>query len=228
MNKDAIATQLSNLFMNALQTKLPTDTWTIATWDEYIQATSNPAYKKAKCYYYNGQLRIEMSAVGPDHALDNGIIYFVVNLYCTIARIPIRGLINCSYREPGLRECQPDISYYIGERAALAPTGTSVVHLDSNTLPPDLAIEIASTSLDEDLGRKRLLYEVMQIREYWVVNVQQAQIIAFAIVDGGSRRITQSECLPGLEISLLEEALQRSRQMDDTQVGAWLLTQIQS
>ena len=214
--------------MNELQTKLLTDTWVFATWDEYLQAIANPDYEKAKCYYYHGHLRIEMSPVGPNHALDNGIIYFAVTLYCTLRGIPLRGLINCSYREPSLRECQPDISYYIGEQAPSAPTGTSVVNLGSNTPPPNLAIEVASTSLDEDLGRKRLLYEAMQIAEYWVVDVERAQIVAFAIADGGSRRITQSQCLPGLEIGLLEEALQRSRQMDDTQVGAWLLSQIQN
>jgi hypothetical protein len=49
-----------------------------------------------------------------------------------------------------------------------------------------------------------------------------------AIADGGSKRITQSQVLPELDISLLEEALRRSRQMDNTQVGAWLLAQIQN
>jgi mannose/fructose-specific phosphotransferase system component IIA len=57
---------------------------------------------------------------------------------------------------------------------------------------------------------------------------QNAQIIAFTIADAGSKRTTQSQVLPGLNISLLEEALQRSRQMDNTQVGAWLLAQIQN
>lgn len=64
--------------------------------------------------------------------------------------------------------------------------------------------------------------------EYWVVDVQNAQTIAFAIADGSSKRINQSQVLPGLEMALLEEALRRSRQMDNTQVGAWLLAQIQN
>ena len=49
-----------------------------------------------------------------------------------------------------------------------------------------------------------------------------------AISDGGSKRIYQSQVLPELEIALLEETLQRSRQMDNTQVGAWLLAHLQN
>lgn len=47
--------------MSKLQTKLPTDAWTAATWDEYLQTLENPIYEKAKAYYYQQQLRIEMA-----------------------------------------------------------------------------------------------------------------------------------------------------------------------
>ncbi len=168
-----------------------------------------------------------MPPVGFDHASDNTIIIFVVNLFCTLKGIPLKGLTNCSYRKIGVRECQPDVSYYIGERAKLALTGTSVVDLNSYSAP-DLVIEVANTSLADDIGKKRLLYEALEVAEYWVVDVQNTEIIALAIADGGSKRITQSQVLPELAISLLEEALRRSRQMDNTQVGAWLLAQIQN
>ncbi|MBV8885950.1 MAG: Uma2 family endonuclease [Chroococcidiopsidaceae cyanobacterium CP_BM_RX_35] len=212
--------------MSELQTKLPTDTWVTATWDEYIRVSENPAYEKAKGYYYNGQLRIEMPPVGPDHADDNGIIVVLINLFGIAKAIPMRLRVNCSYRKLGVRECQPDASYYINERVQLAPQGSSVVDLDSNQ-PPDLAIEVAHTSLADDLGAKRMLYEDLGVAEYWVVDVQKARITAFKIVaTGGSQRITESQVLPGLVIALLEAALQRSRQMDNTSVGAWFLAQV--
>ncbi|MFB2973920.1 Uma2 family endonuclease [Aerosakkonema sp. BLCC-F183] len=213
--------------MTTLQTKLPTDTWVVASWDEFIQISENPAYQKAKCYYHNGQMRIETMGVGPNHAKDHGIIFLAVSLFCIAKAIAVNGLDNCSYRKTGVREAQPDISYYIGERSPLAPTGSAVVNLD-NVPPPDLAIEIADTSLADDIGQKRLLYEELQVAEYWIVDVQNAQIIAFAILaNNGSRRITQSEILLGLPISLLEEALRRSRNDNLSQVGAWLLAQFQ-
>ena len=212
--------------MNELQKKLTVDTWVVASWDEYVQVIEL-AYEKAKGYYYNGQLRIEMSPVGSDHASDHTIIIFAVNLFATLKGIPLNGMDNCTFRKAGVQECQPDVSYYIGDNAQVIPWGTTIVNLDHYP-PPDLVIEVANTSLADDIGQKRLLYEDLKVAEYWVVDVQNIRVIAFAIIaDGGSQRITQSQALPGLAISLLEEALRRSRQVDQTQVGAWLLAQFQ-
>jgi len=212
--------------MSQLKTELPTDTWIVATWDEYIQTIANPAYEKARAYYHDGQLRIEMTPIGPDHSRNSTIVIFAVNLFCTIKSIPLNGLDNCSYRKANVRECQPDVSYYIGERAELAPQGTSVVDLDRNP-PPDLAIEIANTSLADDLGQKRLLYEEIGVVEYWVVDVKNRRIVAFTIANSGSKRINQSQVLLGLAFPLLEEALRRSYQMDQAQIGSWLLGEMQ-
>jgi Uma2 family endonuclease len=212
--------------MSEPQTKIPTDTWVVATWNEYIQALENPVYERAKGYYHNGKMRLEMSPIGNDHASDHGIIIFAVYLFASIKGIPLNGKDNCSYRKTGFDEAQPDASFYIGENADVIPYGTSIINLDSYP-PPTLVIEIANTSLADDKGEKRLLYEDLKISEYWIVDVQNVQVIAFAIENGGSRRITQSQVLPGLAISLLEEALRRTRQMNQAQVGAWLLAQFQ-
>ncbi|MFM9264224.1 Uma2 family endonuclease [Tychonema sp. BBK16] len=213
--------------MSTLITKLPTDIWVVATWEEFIAMADDPAYNKAKCYYRNGQMRIETMSVGPDHARDNAIISFTLNLFCIIKGISVNGFNKCSYRKTGVRECQPDVSYYIGARAQLAPKGTAIATLDVIP-PPDLVIEVADSTLADDIGEKRLLYEELKVAEYWVVDVQKSQIIAFAIIaDNGSRRLVQSEVLPGLTIALLEEALRRSRTEDQAQVGAWLLAQFQ-
>jgi Uma2 family endonuclease len=212
--------------MSNLKTKILSDTWVTATWEEYIQIVEKPIYEKAKCYYYNGQLRIENSPVGSDHSLDHAFIIFAVSLFPTLKKIPIKGLTNCSYRKPGIQEYQSDASYYVGANADIVPWGTSVINLETYP-PPDLVIEVANTSLADDMGGKRLLYEDLQVKEYWIVDVQNVRIIAFSIADGGSRRITQSQVLTGLEIAVLEEALRRSRQMNQSQVCTWLMTEFQ-
>ncbi len=168
-----------------------------------------------------------MTPLGHDHACDNTIISFAINLYCSLKGIPVKGLTNCTYRKVGFQEVQPDLSYYINENANLVSWGTSIIDLDVYP-PPDLVIEIANTSLADDKGEKRLLYEDLKVAEYWIVDVQNVQIIAFVIADSGSKRVTQSQVLPGLAISLLEEALRRSRRVDQAQVGAWLLSQMRS
>ena len=209
--------------MNELQTKLATDAWIDCTWNDFIELIQAPEYEKAKCYYHNGQLRIEMPPVGADHSRDNGIVITLVNQFAIAKSIPSNLLINCSYQKPGEKEIQPDVSYYLGARAKLAPTGSSIANLDNVALP-DLTIEIANTSLADDLGQKRLIYEDLAISEYWVVDVKKAQITAFKIVpNGGSQRISKSVVLPGLDFALLEEGLRRSRQSDHTSVAAWFL-----
>ncbi|KAM3092996.1 Uma2 family endonuclease [Phormidesmis sp. 146-35] len=213
--------------MVQLQPKLSTDTWTTATWEQFLAIVEDPDYAKAKGYYFNGQMRVETVGVGPDHAGDNGIIHVAVTLFCALKGIALKGLINCSYRKTKVREAQPDSSYYVADRTAFAPQGGSIVSLDQ-TPPPDLAIEIADSSLSDDLGKKRLLYEDLGVAEYWVVDVENTQIIAFQIVDNGSHRITQSQVLPGLKISVLSEGLSLSRQLDDSQIVAWLMTNFQA
>nr|WP_293141886.1 Uma2 family endonuclease [Okeania sp. SIO3I5] len=81
------------------------------------------------------------------------------------------------------------------------PRGTSVVGLDIYP-SPDLVIEIANTSLADDKGEKRLIYEDLKVKEYWVVDVKNVDIIAFTVVNNGSKRIRESQILPGLVISV--------------------------
>ncbi|WP_448570198.1 Uma2 family endonuclease [Trichothermofontia sp.] len=210
-----------------LQTRLPTDSWVAASWEEYLQAIADPAYVTARGYYYHGHMRLEMSPVGHDHAADDGTLSLGVNLFGIVRGIPLKILPNCSYRKAGVGECQPDVSYYIGDRAQLIPRGTTII--DLHRFPaPDLVIEVSATTLLDDLGTKRSLYEELGVAEYWVVDVNNAQLMAYAMRDRGSHRIQVSQVLPGLELAILEEALRRSWETDQSQVGAWLLTQFQT
>jgi Uma2 family endonuclease len=215
--------------MNTTITQLLTDTWFTASWDEYIQTVEQPKYEKASCYYHQGKLRIEMSPLGNDHAKDHSIINYAIHLFAALKSIPLNGHDNCSYRQQGYQEAQPDLSFYIGDKVNLIPWGTTIINLEQYQ-PPSLVIEVANTSLDDDLGNKRILYEDLKVEEYWVIDVQNAQVIAFTIEqkNQGSYRIDESQVLPGLAISLLTQALARTRQIPHSEVSAWLLAQFQS
>lgn len=213
--------------MSQLQVKLATDTWVTATWEEYIKAVSEPIYEKAKGYYFEGRMRLEMSPLGLPHSRDHFIVIAAIALFASIRNLDLNGHDNCSYRKVGCAEVQPDASFYIGANAEIVPWEATIIDLDIYP-PPDLVIEIADSSLADDQGEKRLLYEALGVREYWIIDVQNARILAFEIQNLGSRKIEQSLVLPGLEMSLLEEALRRSRQINHGKVSSWLLSQWQT
>ena len=202
------------------------NSWVSATWDEYLANIENSIYEKAKGYYYNNEYRIEMTPIGNDHSRDHSIITHAVYLFATINNISLNIQDNCSYRKPGIFEIQPDLSCYIGDNADAIPWGTGIVDI-SQYPAPDLVIEVSNTSLSDDLGKKRLLYEDLGIAEYWIIDVQNVQVIAFKIENQGSKRIQESQVLPGLEIKILTEALQRSRNSNHTTVSSWLMQQFQ-
>lgn len=220
--------------MIQLQDKLITNAWIKADWKIYLGAIESPDRENNRGYYYSSYMRIEDMPTGADHSRYHVILTFAINLFCTIEGIAINGFDNCTYRKTEIRECQPDLSYYTGERARLAPVGKSLVNLDEQAIP-NLVIEISNTTLEDDLGTKRLLYEEMGISEYWVVDVQNSQVYAFEIFVGGaspseyrgSKRIDTSLVLPELSIATITEALTRSKESDQSQVGKWLMSQFQ-
>lgn len=211
--------------MTLLETQISIDTWIPAAWDEFVKLADDPASGKLKGYYYQKRMRFEPMSTGSDHSKDHTTIIISVGLYAAMKGIPTNGHDCCSFRRSSSDEFQPDISYYIGENADAIPWGTRVV--DLNTYPlTNLAIEISDTSLNDDLGEKRLQYEDLGIPEYWSINVQKAQILAFSSAsDGTIRRIRESIVLPGLKLDILEQALQRSRQEHQSATTAWLMQQ---
>ena len=213
--------------MTTLQTKITTDNWFGGSWDEYLQTISQSEHQQAKGYYYQGKLRLEMSPLGNAHSKDHYLISCAVGLFACLKKIPLNGHDNCTYRKAPRLEAQPDLSYYIGNNADAIPWGTTIINLD-NYPAPNLVIEVGNTTLTDDLGTKRLLYEDLQVQEYWVIDVQNGQVIAFAIVNQGSNRITQSQALTGLNMGIITEALQLSRKTNHTEVSNWLLQQFQA
>lgn len=206
------------------------NTWVKVSWAEFIQVADNPQYQKNKFYYFNGEARVEPMSTGSDHSADHALIVMAIGLFVAVNGLALNSKDNCSYRKVGNKEVQPDISYYVGNRSQLIPWGTGIIDLE--TYPaPDLAIEIANSSWADDIGKKRLMYEDLGVKEYWVIDVKNVEILAFAITDlegvKGSYRITRSQVITGLETALLQEVLRLSRENDHGYVTSWLLTQLQ-
>jgi Uma2 family endonuclease len=210
----------------ATSTAPPMDTWISAPWPEFLQLADDPTHTQIKGYYHHGRMRFESMSTGSDHSKDHTIIIMAIGLYAMLRQIPLNSHDACSYRKTGHTEFQPDISCYTAENINAIPSGTRVIDLDLYPLP-NLVIEISDTTLSDDKGEKRLQYEEIGISEYWIVDVQNCEIIAFEISPlGGSRRIQVSQVLSGLALDLLAATLKRSRQDDQSTTMAWLMGQI--
>ncbi|MEG4997924.1 Uma2 family endonuclease [Microcoleus sp. B4-D4] len=208
---------------SAITQVLETDIWVKGIWEEFLAFADDSTWEKGKFYYYQEHMRVEMSPVGPLHARQNSIVSNVVILYATLKNIRIIQFTNASFRKAGIREFQPDLAYYIGSDLRVPPANNNSP-IDLNQYDaPNLVIEIGASSFNDDLGSKRLLYEDAGISEYWVDRANTGEVFAFAINGGGSGRIQQSRVLPGLEIALVEEALNRSQTQDDGEINRWLI-----
>ena len=207
-------------------TTVPTDTWVEADWEDFLTFADDPTLVSGRFYYDQNHMRIEMSPLGVAHGRGNSIVSTVVILYAAIKRIPIKELTNTSFRKARLQEAQPDIAFYIGEGFQSLPHNNSPVNLNE-LMPPTLVVEIAASSLEDDLDRKQKLYQRMGVKEYWVVNVSVSRVIAMSLAAAEAMGLDESLVLPGLAIALVEEALRRSQTEDDGAISRWLLATFQ-
>ncbi|MFB6275491.1 MAG: Uma2 family endonuclease [Halothece sp.] len=199
-----------------------TETWQPISWQGFCQLAQQPEYEKGRFYFDHGCMKLEMTPLGINHSRDNSVVARLISLFATLNQISVLELTNVTLRRSQKQEAQPDSSFYLGNRDAFPPRSNEPINLDQYP-PPSLVIEIASTTLSDDLGQKRLLYERLGVKEYWVIDTNNAKVTAFEMIDGGSRTRDISQVLPTLEIAIVEEALARSRYQDDGEVNRWLI-----
>jgi Uma2 family endonuclease len=196
--------------------------WFPVSWDEFIALANASSNDSCRFYYDNNSMRVEMVPLGSSHSQDDPVVSRVISLFATVKNLRIKEIGNGSFRKTGEQGCQPDIAFYIGATVPFPPRGSAPINLDEID-PPALVVEIASTTLTDDLGHKRLLYERLGVQEYWVVDVGNSKIIAFEVSEGRSGQIRESKILPGLLMDVVEEALKRGQTEDDGTINRWLL-----
>jgi len=203
--------------MNELQTKFPTDTWVCNSWDEYVRLLNS--HTKSQGLLLQWTTAIEMSPVGSDHASAHTII-FAVNLFATLKASLWMGEITV-HTEKQVSKNANLMSLVTLERPRWF-LGNYDCKFEPS--PPNLVVKLPTPHS----WYRSKTSAVRGSKSRWILGGGCAEhpVIAFAIIAGGSRRITQSQALSGLAISLLEEALRSW--VDQTQVGAWLLAQFQN
>ncbi|AGY56383.1 Uma2 family endonuclease [Gloeobacter kilaueensis] len=190
--------------------------WERVDWQSFAKLGETAAFERSKLYYRRGWMRAEMSPVGRAHAEDNGLIDHIVTAWFFSRGVRFRTLVNATFQKTGQLEAQPDLAYYVGETVNLPARSNRPIDLET-VLPPALVIEVAATTLEDDLTSKRDLYAEIGVGEYWVVDTQAVQVFVFGPVEGNSglQPIASSRILTGLDSALLGEALRQGQAAGD-------------
>lgn len=211
---------MSKAILKTLQ--ILTETWQPMTWSEFQNLTAQPEYNQARFYYHRSQMKIEMSPLGINHSRNNAVVARLISLFATCKNIKVLEFTNVTLRKAEVQECQPDSVFYLEDIPQFPSRSNEPIDLNQYP-PPTLVIEISSTTVADDLGEKRLLYEQLGIREYWVINTNNSQVTMLEMFEGGSREIQVSQVLPNLQSLVVKEAIERSKIYDDGEVNRWLI-----
>jgi Uma2 family endonuclease len=210
-----------------VQTILPK--WQPATWEDYLAYYDNPAFERARLFFNQGCLFIDMTPEGIEHASTNDLFTMLFVLW--FSRRPeqtFSSLGRCSIEKPNKKVCQPDLVLYTGAGApGWQPGERRCIDLTQWRVP-DLVGEISDTTLAADLDEKKRLYADLVIPEYWVADVRGRQVIAFRLQEGQYQQCHYSVVLKGLPISLLEQTLERLSEGTNGSAALWFAQQISS
>jgi Uma2 family endonuclease len=109
---------------------------------------------EGEIYFVNAQHR--------PHALLKMELYDRLRDWLRNSQSPLRPLVEAAVAMPPYSAPEPDIAL------ASEPMGQGMIPLASLSL----VVEVADTSLDQDLGRKVGMYARHQVTEYWVADVK--------------------------------------------------------
>jgi Uma2 family endonuclease len=200
-----------------------------ATWEDYLNRVENPQRELERVFFNCGVMWVEdMGNEGINHARFNKLFTLILGFwFARLEDVKFELMGGCVLEKPKYQGAAPDEVVYIGGNAPRYQSGESR-RVDLNKWRvPDLAVEIADTTLASDLDEKKQLYLTLEVPEYWVVDVRGKRVLAFRLVDGKYQECIESVALAGLPIALLDRTLER---MDDDNgnVAMWFANQIQN
>jgi Uma2 family endonuclease len=140
--------------------------------DEYIRAILAGGFGNAHVELVEGEL-VEMAPAKLEHSKTNGSVAVDLGIACRpfgyrLLIDAIVHLTDSTVRAPDIAVTDVDS----GDRQHLVPTDIL------------LAVEIAQSTLTEDIGRKRIDYASSGIRNYWVVDVDGRRVHCYAEPQG--------------------------------------------
>lgn len=212
---------------------LTSQTWHDATWDDYVALRDDESIEFTKISFHKtanttGPLWVDMSTEGIGHARFNNLMTMIFACWAFLhPETPIESLGGCLMDLAESHACSPDLVLYSGDEIPTWNVGEPRrIDLTRHRMP-DLVGEISDTSLRQDLAEQKRLYETLGIREYWVINVQNYQILAFRLNEAGIYEpCTEFRVLPGLPIALLSQTIAKLATLTNTAAANWFREQL--
>ncbi len=213
-----------------IQTISPTTfpQWKPATWEEYLTWRDDPTPERVRLFFNQGQLLIDMGSEGINHASVIDIFTLMLGfLFSQYREQTAASFGRCLIEKPKTQAAAPDLVLYIGEGVPQWQSGEPRRIDLTQWRVPDLVGEVSDTTLATDLDEKKQLYAALGIPEYWVINVQGRQVLAFRLQENGKyQQITHSVALENLPVALLEQTLEHLSEGTNISAALWFSQQI--
>ena len=202
--------------------------WESAAWEDYLTYRDSPTLERARLFFHQGQILIDMGSEGVNHARVNELFTMLFAFWFSrFSEQTADSLGGCLLEKPKTQAASPDLVLYIGEGVPQwQPQEPRRIDLTQWRVP-DLVGEVSDTTLADDLDEKKKLYAELRIPEYWVVNVRGRQIMAFRLQENGQyQQCSHSVALVGLPIELLDQTVERLGRETNISAALWFAQQI--
>ena len=203
--------------------------WQPATWQDYLACRDDPALpqERARLFFHQGYLFVDMGAEGINHSSISDLFPILFFLWFSQRQQNFKSFGRCLIEQPGFTSASPDQVLYVGTDIPQWREGElRRINLEQ-WRPPDLVGEVADTTLATDLDEKKQTYAALQVPEYWVVNVEVPNVMAFQLQpDGKYQQCETSQILNGLPIGLLTKTIAKLKEGMTDSAALWFAQQI--
>ncbi len=205
--------------------------WYVATWADYDEWVQTAEADNFRIFFNQGRLFVDTSWEGIDHARFRELL--VMLFFAWFSRqMPGQAfdcLGGCILEKPEQLSASPDEVLYVGSDVPRGQPGEPRRVNLRQWCVPDLVCEVGDTTLATDLDEKKQIYAALEIPEYWVIDVQAARVIAFRLsAEGIYQQQRVSEALPGLAMTLVEQAFKRLIAESNGTVAQWFAQQLRA
>ncbi|MGK7957217.1 MAG: Uma2 family endonuclease [Crocosphaera sp.] len=202
--------------------------WQPATWSDYLNYRDDETQDRLKLFFDHNYLLIEMGREGINHSQFCELLTMLI--FAWFSRHPEAkfSLLNrCQLEKPNTQAAAPDLVLYLGDDYPTWQIGERrYLNVEKFRLP-DLVGEVGDTTLATDLDEKKHLYAKLGIREYWVIDVRGKRVIAFLLAENGIyQEIKVSQALKGLQLSLMNQTLERLETETNGMAAIWFSQQV--